>query len=666
MGRRAGRSSCGAESRERDLSTTHRGESVEKSRERLERVARFVPLLVALATFIAFLPVLRNGFVNWDDEKNFLNNPHYRGLGLSQLAWMWTTFHLGHYVPLSWMTLGLDYSVWGMNPAGYHLTNLLLHTANAVLLYFVAHRVLRLTHVESSGIEPLVVVATAGFAALLFAVHPLRVESVAWVTERRDVLSLFFYLFSVLTYLRAHDSGEDSASHPEEAEAKRSATEGSLSMGDRRLYWTSVALFVCALLSKATAMTLPAVLAILNVYPLKRVGGPAGWWSVQARRVYVELIPFAVATAGTVVLSIVALHPPNQLGMGAKLAVSAYSLSFYLWKTIAPVRLSPLYEMPPRVVPWAAEYVVSYGVVIAVVGIAWAIRRRSPGVTTALAAFVVMILPMLGVVQNGPQIAADRYTYYAGCAAAILIAAGVGFLGRSRPLAASGVGTAILIILATLSWRQTDVWHDSDALWTRVLALDDESSIGHSAMANLLYAENKVDDAIAHSRRSIAIAPDFAEAHNDLGVGFARQGRIPEAIEQYQQALMLKPSYDEAENNLGVVSVHEGELDQAIDRYRRALAVNPDNADAQVNWGNVLVRLGKPADAIAHYREALRIRPDHADAHHNWGVALAQQGKYAEAIEQFQQALAINPAHLEAKQYLEQARVLNDRLRNKQ
>ena len=623
-------------------------------------------------TFIAFLPVLGNGFVNWDDEKNFLNNPHYRGLGLSQLAWMWTTFHLGHYVPLSWMTLGLDYSVWGMKPAGYHLTNLLLHTANAVILSFVARRVLRLAstepeQVEPRGVEALIVTATAGFAALLFAVHPLRVESVAWVTERRDVLSLFFYLLSVLTYLRAHDAGKQPASHPAEAGANESATEGSLSIGDHRFYWASVALFVGALLSKATAMTLPAVLAILNVYPLKRVGGAAGWWSAQARRVYVELIPFALATAGTVVLSIVALQPPSQLGAGAKLAVSAYSLSFYFWKTIAPLRLSPLYEMPQSITPWAAEYVVSYGVVMAGAGVAWAVRRRRPGVTAALAAFVVMILPMLGVVQNGPQIAADRYTYYAGCAAAILIAAGVVSLGRRYHLATTGVGVAIVIVLAALAWRQTNVWHDSDALWAQVLAVDDESSIGHSAMANLLYKQDKVEEAIAHSRRSIAIAPNFAEAHNDLGVGFARQGRIPEAIEQYQQALMLKPSYDEAENNLGVVSVHEGQLDEAIDRYRRALAVNPDNADAQVNWGNVLVRLGRPAEAIDHYREALRIRPDHADAHHNWGVALAQQGKYAEAIEQFRQALDINPGHVEAKDYLERAtRALGDRLRNKE
>ena len=577
---------------------------------------------------------------------------------------MWTTFHLGHYVPLSWMTLGLDYSVWGMNPAGYHLTNLLLHTANAVILYAVARRILRLSSDERGDVDPLGITATAAFAALLFAVHPLRVESVAWVTERRDVLSLFFFLLSILAYLRANQSTSHPeearaklhpASHPEEAGAKRTATEGSLSTGDPRWYWTAVILGVCAILSKATAMTLPAILAILNVYPLRRLGGRAGWWSEQARRVYVELIPFSLVSAGTVVLSLVALHPPSQLGIGAKVAVSAYSLSFYVWKTLVPLSLSPLYEMPRTIDPVATGYIVSYGIVIAFAGVSWGVRHRWPGVTAAMAAFIVMILPMLGVVQNGPQIAADRYTYYAGCAAAILIASGVFVLGRSHRLAANGIAAGLLIVLSALTWQQTNVWHDSDALWTQVLALDDESSIGHSAMANLLYARNDVAGGMAQSRRSIALAPNFAEAHNDLGVGLARQGKFAEADSEYRRALVLKPSYDEAEGNIGVVTAQQGKLDQAIEWYQDALTANPDNADAHVNWGNALVRLGKPGEAIGHYQEALHIRPDHADAHHNWGVALAQQGKYAEAIEQFRQALAINPAHVEAKDYLERA-----------
>src|SRR6266567_5997616 len=275
-----------------------------------------IPAAVALATVAAFLPVLRNGFVVWDDARNFVENPHFRGLGLEQLRWMWTTFHMGHYVPLSWMTLGLDYELWGMNPTGYHLTSLLLHAANAVVVYFIARWVLEQTAAPQWGQTPFEWSLTpfapfalvAAIAALLFALHPLRVESVAWATERRDVLSGFFYFSSILAYLRSRGKDES-----------------------KRGYWIAVLLFVCALLSKATSMSLPAVLLILNVYPMRRIGGAAGWTSERARRVYLDIAPFGLLAAAIAALSIVALHPPTQLGIGAKLAVSAYSLAFYLW-----------------------------------------------------------------------------------------------------------------------------------------------------------------------------------------------------------------------------------------------------------------------------------------------------------------------------------------------
>src|SRR2546429_5681559 len=222
------------------------------------------PLLVALFTFAAFLRALQNQFVNWDDKDNFLDNPHYRGLGWTHLRWMWTT-HLGHYIPLTWMTLGLDYLLWGMNPVGYHLTSLLLHAANAVLFFSLVRRVLTLARPSAAERDHALVVS-AGFAAIVFAIHPLRVESVAWVTERRDVLSGLFYLLTILEYLRACE--------PE----KRG----------HWWYWLSVVTFVCALLSKSMAASLPVVLLILDVYPLRRLGGAIGWWSEPARRVYVE------------------------------------------------------------------------------------------------------------------------------------------------------------------------------------------------------------------------------------------------------------------------------------------------------------------------------------------------------------------------------------------
>src|SRR6266581_72470 len=218
-----------------------------------------VPTLIALVTFGAFLPTLHNQFVNWDDDKNFLENPHYRGLGWTQLSWMWTT-HLGHYIPLTWMTFGLDYLLWGMNPLGYHLTNLLLHAANAVVFFFITRRLLTRA-LPSPSERGHTLAVSAALAALVFSIHPLRVESVAWATERRDVLSGLFYLSAVLAYLRACDRDERG----------------------RGWYWGAVALFAGALLSKSMAVNLPVVLMILDVYPLRRLGESIGWRSKPAR-----------------------------------------------------------------------------------------------------------------------------------------------------------------------------------------------------------------------------------------------------------------------------------------------------------------------------------------------------------------------------------------------
>src|SRR5438034_977960 len=257
----------------------------------IERWRRWlVPVLIAVVTFAAFLPTLQNQFVNWDDPRNFLENPHYRGLGWTHLRWMWTT-HLGHYIPLTWMTLGLDYLLWGMNPVGYHLTSLLLHAANAVVFFFVGCRILTLALPAPSERGHAL---TAGFAALVFAIHPLRVESVAWVTERRDVLSGLFYLLTILVYLRDCERGARG----------------------RGWCWVSVGLFACALLSKSMVVNLPIVLLILDVYPLRRLGGAIGWWGEPARRVYVEKIPFvllATAAAAIAVMAQLSVHAAASL-----------------------------------------------------------------------------------------------------------------------------------------------------------------------------------------------------------------------------------------------------------------------------------------------------------------------------------------------------------------
>ena len=592
-----------------------------------------VPALVALITFVAFVPALRAGFVTWDDNRNFLDNPAYRGLGLAELRWMWTSFHMGHYVPLTWMTLGLDYELWGMDPAGYHLQNLVLHCANALLVYALARRLMQLAADRATLASSESTIAAA-IGALLFAVHPLRVESVAWITERRDMLSLLFCLTSVLCYLRF-------------------ATRGGT-----RWYGLSLVTFLAALLSKATAMSLPVVLLILDVYPLRRLGGAVGWTGATPGRVLGSLVPFGVLALGAAALSLAALHPGPQLSLGSKVAVSAYGVAFYLEKLVAPVRLAPLYEMPRQVDPLATRYLVSYAVFVVVTGYAWSVRRKWPAVTAAWAIFLVVLLPLLGIVQNGPQIVADRYTYHAAPSLAILAA--VGFRRWHAPLGMrAGLSGAVLAVLAFLTWQQTGIWQTSERLWGRVLSVDSTSSIAQIAMGDLLASENRVVEASEHYARGVALDPTFAIGFNNLGVMLARQGRLGEADEAYEHAISLRPDYADAHNNWGIALSEQGDFAGAIMHFERAIEIDPTNADVEVNLGNALVRQGRVADALAHYERATTLEPTDATAYMNWGAALAQLGKLPDAIARLRTALSLEPDNSDVRAYLERAEAMD-------
>lgn len=470
------------------------------------------------------------------------------------------------------MTLGLDYVLWGMNPAGYHAVNLALHAVNAVLLYFIARRLLRFATPDTLAARTLDV--ASAFAALLFAIHPLRVESVAWITERRDMVSLCFSFATVLCYLRATSDSTRFA----------------------RWYGVSLATFVCALLSKGTAVTLPAALLVMNVYPLRRLGGPSTWSAGPARRALAELIPYGVLSLAFGILSIIVLEPKGQLPAYGKVVVSAYSFAFYLWKTIAPVGLAPLYETPPEVNPVAPSFIVSYVLTIAVLVAAWFVRRRWPTATAAVVAFTLLEFPFLGIIQNGPHIAADRYTYHAAPALAVLAAGVVTLPVRRIVLAAAGA--FVLAALGSLTWRQTHVWQSSETVWRRVLELDSESYL----------------------------------ANNNLGVLLAEQGKSAEAIEHYNRSLRTRPAYADAHNNLGFELAERGDIDGALTHYAKAIEIQPSYADAEVNWGNALVMQRRFDEAITHYAKAAALAPARAGIHFNWGIALMEKEDLAGAV----------------------------------
>ena len=299
-----------------------------------------LPTLIFVVTAFAFFPTLHNGFVNWDDDKNIYENPNFRGLGWSHLRWMFTTFHLSNYRPLTWVTLGIDYLLWGMNPFGYHLTSLILHAANAILFYFLSYRLLDLAQSGPDTRREFPLRVAAGFSALIFAIHPLRVESVAWASARNDVVSALFYMWTILYYLRAV----------------------AVPNGNRTRRWrmaVAVIIYGLSLLSKGIGLTLPVVLLVLDIYPLRRLGGSAAkWFGPEARRIWWEKVPFllvALAAGVTAVLAkqeTAAIYAIASYGLFPRFAQVMYGLTFYLWKSLLPLDLSPLYPLTLFAGPW--------------------------------------------------------------------------------------------------------------------------------------------------------------------------------------------------------------------------------------------------------------------------------------------------------------------------
>jgi hypothetical protein len=518
-----------------------------------------VAALIVAAVAVCFLPALRSQFVLWDDDMNFTDNPFFRGLSTSHLRWMFTTFHGGHYQPLSWVTLGLDYTLWGMNPLGYHLTNIALHAVNALLVY-------RLIVALVPGVGP----RAAVVGALLFAIHPLRVESVAWVTERRDVLSGLFFLLTVLAYLRF-------------VRAKDGAQPW------RGWFLVSLGCFLLSLLSKAWGITLPLVLLVLDVYPVRRFGrrGDVG-------RLLLEKLPYLVlASAGAVLAQLASNQVPAkrtlaQHGIIQRAAQGAYGLVFYLWKTIVPVRLSPVYLLEQTLRPASPRYVVSGVIVAAVTAAVVVLRRRAPWAAAAWACYVLVLATVLGFVQTGPQIAADRYTYLACIPWVVLIAAGLSL--RPAGMATAALTAAVLVTLGILTVRQTCVWHDSRTLWEHALRVDPDDYVAYLNRGTVRQTEGDLVGAFADYTEAIRRNPDYFHAYYSRATERLALGDDVGAIADYSETLKIDPWYVEAFNNRGLARQRTGDLEGAIADFGEALRLAPlDWPPRAMIQGNLLV-----------------------------------------------------------------------------
>ena len=592
-----------------------------------------IPLLVAAVTFIAFLPALQNGFVNWDDERNFLNNYMYRGLGWEQLKWMFANTKMGPYAPLPTVTFGFDYLVWGMNPSGYHFTSVVLHCACAAVFYTLCIKLLTPLASDEGRQNKINLRLAAAFAALFFSVHPLRVESAVWLSARHDVLACLFYLLALHWYI-----------------SPRSTSDGKITLW--RGHLLPLAAFLLALLSKGMAISLPVVLVIFDIYPLKRLPmNPKQWLSLESRHIWIEKIPYflmslvfgligyaAQAKAG-------ALVSVQAFGFASRIATAIYATGFYVWKTVLPVNLVPFYKLPAGfgLTSWPA--LLGGAFVLAATITAFFLRRRLPALQAVWAYYLVALSPVVGFVKINTQAAADRYAYLPCLGFALL--AGAGFYscrkaeGKVVLRTCSLVASLVVFGLAFLTWRQAGVWRNSETLWTHSLSVNPELDLAHNNLGAILAEQGKTAEAEARYREALRINPNSAEAYNNIGLLLAAHGKPDEAAGHYHEALRINPDFAFAHNNLAIVLAAQGKHDEAARHYREALRINPDLSVAYASLGAILAAQGKPDEAAGHYREALRANPDFAVAHNNLGIILAAQGKPDEAAGHYREALRL-------------------------
>jgi tetratricopeptide (TPR) repeat protein len=619
--------------------------------------------LVFLITGAVFLPALRGDFLNWDDSINFVANPHYRGLGWAQIKWMLSATLMGHYIPVTWLSFGLNYALGGMSPWGYHVGNLVLHAANATLVYLIARRLLAAAWGGGSqrGHAGGPVVGASVFAALVWGVHPLRVESVAWITERRDVLCGLLFLLAVLAYLKGLERG-----------------------GGLRPTWQalSLAAFVAALLSKAAAMPLPAVLLLLDLYPLRR--RDVGW-----RRLAIEKLPYAVLTAATAVVALIALPRGAALtsydsyGPAARVGMVAYSLVFYPIKFLLPVRLSPMYELPAGVDLASWPFLPA---LLGVAGVTAALvrgRARWPGGLAAWTCSALMVLPVSGVVHAGSQLVNDRYSYLSGIGFAVLAGAGVlgvmrlrerGRVSTTTASALTGGATLIVLTLGLTTWTQTQVWHDSETLWRWAVEMDPACALCHgnlgSAITSSELGQSRLDEAEAHLRRAIELRPDSPIPHFNLGTLLSVRTRYGEAEAALRKYLELLPESPTGLGRLGLLYLLQGRLEDAmplLERARglplrpppgpggpaptplaRAISLVEDDPGALTLLGRALVEQGKPVDAVFALTRAVTLAPTLVPARFWLVQAYRTGGRDDPAREELEVLRGLDPRAAEA------------------
>jgi tetratricopeptide (TPR) repeat protein len=572
--------------------------------------------LLFAATFAVYARTANFDFVNFDDPDYVTANPHVRGgFTAGNIAWAFTSGDAANWFPLTRLSHMLDYRLFGAASGGHHLTNVLLHAIAVLLLFAFLHRATRRRWLSA-------------WVALIFALHPLHVESVAWIAERKDVLSTAFAMLALWSYVRW-------AERP-----------------SRSRYLLTAAAFGLGLIAKPMLVTLPAIFLLLDVWPLGR--GPR--WR--------EKIPlFLLSAASALVTFLVqqasgAVRTSGQFPVLLRVENAAVSTMIYIWKWFWPARLAVFYPYPAEIPLWKAAVA---ALAIAVISaIALRSYRRHPYLATGWFWYLIMLAPVAGLVQVGAQARADRYMYLPSIGISIVLAWGaaelLAHMPHARP-ALAALAAASCAAAAAVTWVQLDSWRDSRALFRHAADVTAGNYLAHHNLGVALAAmPDGANEAIAEYREALRIEPNYVRAHTDLGTAYAKLGRLSDAVSEYRAAIAIDSDLAIPHNNLGNAYGQLGQWNEAISEYEIALRLDPDYADAsggladaEYSFGLALAKAGRKFEAIAHLEAALRARADYPEAHNNLGVVLSQDpSRLNEAIGHFEAALRIDPNYVDA------------------
>ncbi|MDO8722040.1 MAG: tetratricopeptide repeat protein [Syntrophales bacterium] len=572
-------------------------------------------LLLVIVTLTAYWAVQSYDFVTFDDPVYVTENHHVQsGLTRNNLTWALLSTDAGFWHPLTWMSFFIDFDLYGLNPGGYHWTNLLWHIANTLLVFLV------FTCMTAK-------IWQSAVAALLFALHPLHVESVAWISARKDVLSTFFWLLTMLIYI-------EYAAH-----------------GGKRRYALTMLAFICGLMAKPMLVTLPFVLLLVDYWPLGRYPEHFSSDHHRVMRLMMEKVPFIILGIASIILTffaerqVGAIKSLDTFPWDIRLANGLISYTGYLGKMLWPSGLSVFYPHPGM---WPFGLVILSTSLLGFISLlVFKLRKNYPYLIVGWLWYLMVLVPVIGIIQVGLHASADRYTYVSALGIFLMGVWGVAdILDKCRcpKMFATVIVTAMTLLLIILTRQQASYWQNSVTLYRRAIAVTTNNYVALNNLGAALISSGQPAEALTAINAAVRLKPGFAQAYNNMGIAYRLSGQYEAAVKSFLRAIEIKKDFADGHNNLGHTYFYMGNVDAAIREYRTALELHPQQeVRVHINLGRALARQNNLPEAMSEYRKALALTPDSAEAHNVLGMLLAQQGKYREAMEHYVKALESKP-----------------------